>query len=154
MNFNNSSGAGIVGFSPEQELEFLRAVSGSAEIGICVTDQDRRFVLVNPAYCRTYGYSREELIGAPFTKVLPPEARDFAGQLHDEFLKGGDEVAGEWEVMDKSGRRRQVLVTAGRVELADDTRYKVTTVTDISETRQTERELKRWRMWFHGPATA
>ena len=129
--------------SSREELEFLRELFASAEIGICVTDQQRRFILVNPAYCRTYGYSRDELIGAPFTKVVPPEVRDYAATLHDDFLAGSDEVAGEWQVIDKFGERHQVLVTAGRVELMNGQRYKVTTVLDISKTRQAEQELKR-----------
>lgn len=124
-------------------LELFEALFDSSEIGICVTDQDRRFVLVNPAYCRAYGYSRDELIGQPFTKVLPPEMRAHAGQLHDEFLADGSESAGESEVVDNAGQRRPVLVTAGRIVLADKRRYKVTTVTNVSETRRTEQELEQ-----------
>lgn len=126
----------------DEHLAFLRGVFRSAEIGICVTDQDQRFVLVNPAYCRSYGYEAEELVGQPFTRMLPPEMRERASRLHDEFLAGGEESAGEWEVLNKAGQRRRVLVTAGRVVLADDRRYKVTTVLDVSDIRQTEHELK------------
>jgi len=127
----------------EDKLEFFEELFGSADTGICVTDQDRRFVMVNPAYCRAYGYSSDELIGQPFTRMLPPEMRESASKLHDEFLAGGSESAGEWEVVDKAGHRKQVLVTAGRVVLADGRRFKVTTVSDVSESRQTERELAK-----------
>lgn len=127
----------------DEQLGFLQAFFESAEIGICVTDRDRRFVMVNPAYCRVYGYQPEELIGEPFTRMLPRELHDRAGALHDEFLAGGNESAGEWEVIKKSGERRRVLVTAGRVVLADGRRYKVTTVLDVSDIRQTEHELHR-----------
>jgi len=129
--------------SKSQKLEFFQAVYDSADIGICVTDETHRFVLVNAAYCRTYGYSRDELIGQPFTNVLPQDMRTAAGKLHDDFLVGGEELPGEWEVIDKACRRKQVLVTAGRVVLGENQRFKVTTVMDVTEQRQTERELQR-----------
>lgn len=132
-----------MGLPSDQELEFLRAVYDSAEIGICVTDENRCFVMVNPAYCRTYGYSEEELIGQSFVKMLPQEMRERAAELHDGFLEGVDEAAGEWEVVDKSDRRRKVMVTAGLVKLASGRRFKVTTVLDVTEHRATERQLTR-----------
>ena len=55
-----------------QTRQLLDSIIESAGVGICVTGADGRFVRVNPAYVDTYGYSREELIGEPFTKVLPP----------------------------------------------------------------------------------
>lgn len=125
-----------------KELAFLQGIYNSAEIGICVTGSDRRFVLVNSAYCRTYGYSREELVGEPFTKVLPEELRESAARLHDAFLAGGDESPGEWRVQHKDGRIRNVLVTAGRVTTEDGARFKVTTVQDVTELRAKEARLE------------
>ncbi|RZU98689.1 EAL domain-containing protein [Spiribacter vilamensis] len=122
---------------------FFEAIYESADIGICVTDENRCFVRVNDAYCTTYGYTREELIGRPFTTVLPEGLRETAGRMHDEFLAGGDESAGEWQVVRKDGAVRDIMVTAGRVVMADGRRYKVTTVTDISERKATDRALRQ-----------
>ena len=129
--------------SVSDQWAFLEAVYHSADIGICVTDEDRRFVRVNDAYCTTYGYTREELIGRPFTQVLPEVLRGRAERMHDEFLAGGEESAGEWQVVRKDGTVRDVMVTAGRVVMADGRRYKVTTVTDISERKATESALRQ-----------
>ena len=123
--------------------EFLLGLLHFADIGICVTGQDQRFVMVNPAYCQAYGYKPEELIGQPFTKMLPPEMREPAARLHDDFLAGGEESAGEREVLNKAGERRKILVTAGRVVLSDGRRYKINTVMDVSALRQTEQELEK-----------
>jgi diguanylate cyclase (GGDEF)-like protein/PAS domain S-box-containing protein len=127
----------------DQRFAFLEEIFRSAEIGICVTDEERRFVLINGAYCRTYGYPREELIGEEFVKVLPTQHRDMAARLHDEFLEGDDEVAGEWQVQHRDGSIRSVMVTAGRVVLADGRRFKVTTVQDISELRDQQAHLRQ-----------
>ena len=50
--------------------QLLDSIIENANVGICVTDADGRFVRVNPAYTDIYGWSREELIGEPFTKTV------------------------------------------------------------------------------------
>jgi PAS domain S-box-containing protein len=128
----------------ESEAEaLLKAVYNSADIGMCVTNSDGKFVEVNPAYCRTYGYAREELIGQPFTKVLPLEHREYAQKLHNDYIaEGTDESAGEWQVRHKSGTIRDISVTAARLILEDGRRFKVTTVADITERKWIERQLR------------
>ncbi len=121
----------------------LKAVYNSADIGMCVTNSEGKFVEVNNAYCRTYGYTREELIGQPFTKVLPPEIREYAQQLHNDYIaEGTDASAGEWKVQHKNGSIRDIAVTAARLILEDGQRFKVTTVTDITERKLIERQLR------------
>lgn len=121
----------------------LKAVYNSADIGMCVTNSDGNFVEVNPAYCQTYGYAREELIGQPFTKVLPPEHQEYAQKLHNDYIaEGTDESAGEWQVRHKSGTIRDISVTAARLILEDGRRFKVTTVADITERKWIERQLR------------
>lgn len=128
----------------ESEAEaLLKAVYNSADIGICVTNAEGKFVEVNPAYCRTYGYTREELIGQPFTKVLPPELREYAQKLHNDYIaEGTDASAGEWQVQHKNGSIRDISVTAARLILEDGRRFKVTTVTDITERKWIEHQLR------------
>lgn len=121
----------------------LKAVYNSADIGMCVTNSEGKFVEVNPAYCQTYGYTREELIGQPFTIVLPLELRDYAQNLHNDYIaEGTDQSAGEWQVLHKNGTIRDIAVTAARLILSDGRRFKVTTVTDITEKKWIERQLR------------
>jgi two-component system cell cycle sensor histidine kinase/response regulator CckA len=110
---------------------------------MCVTNSEGKFVEVNNAYCKTYGYTREELIGQPFTIVLPPELREYAQQLHNDYIaEGTDASAGEWQVQHKNGSIRDIAVTAARLILEDGQRFKVTTVTDITERKLIERQLR------------
>jgi two-component system cell cycle sensor histidine kinase/response regulator CckA len=121
----------------------LKAVYNSADIGMCVTNSEGKFVEVNNAYCKTYGYTREELIGQPFTIVLPPYLREYAQQLHNDYIaEGTDASAGEWQVQHKNGSIRDIAVTAARLILEDGQRFKVTTVTDITERKFIERQLR------------
>lgn len=126
-----------------EDLIFLEAIYNSADTGMCVTDKNGRFVRVNAAYCRTYGYSRDELVGHEFTKVLPPEIRTYAANIHKAFIDGAPESAGEWQVLRKDGETRDIWVTAARIVLDDERRFKVTTVTDITERKQNEARVER-----------
>ncbi len=122
----------------------MASVFDQTAVGICITNRERRFVLVNDAYCRTYGYSRDELIGQPFTVVVPEENRQAANDLHDAFIAGSPEIPLEWTVQRKGGDRITVVTTAALLVDADGERYKITTVTDVSELRSAQRLVNRF----------
>lgn len=122
----------------EQE-RMLGAVFRTANVGICVTDRNYRFVRVNKAYCDIYGYSENDLIGRPFTLVVPPEHRAELEKLHDDFLDGKTEISAEWEVVRKDGKRIHILATAARLENVEGGPFKITSVSDISELKRLQR---------------
>mgnify|MGYP001791287311 CR=1 FL=1 len=120
----------------------LDQILDAADVGICVTNDQGRFVRVNKAYCAIYGYSEQELIGQPFTIVLPENIHKYAETLHREYLAGETEESnGEWQVLDKQGNQKDVYVTAGRLTTEDGQQYKITTVTDVTERKQDVRKL-------------
>ncbi len=69
--------------------------------------------------------------------------REYAQQLHNDYIaEGTDASAGEWQVQHKNGSIRDIAVTAARLILEDGQRFKVTTVTDITERKLIERQLR------------
>lgn len=130
-------------FNTPRPQEILGLLYDAADVGMCVTDSHRRFVTVNRAYEQIYGYTEAELAGREFTIVLPESEHAEAAEIHDRFLGGeSDESSGEWLVRRRDGADRTVLVTAGRMNTADGSRYKVTTVQDITERRLKNRDLE------------
>ncbi|GAB4337487.1 MAG: hypothetical protein OHK0038_15930 [Flammeovirgaceae bacterium] len=121
----------------EQELieseNMINSIFNAADIGICVTDQQGRFVKINQAYCDLYGYTMEELIGQVFTIVLDDNSKEFALNLHQKFLEGHPETPGVWEVKRKNGERIFVNVTAARLIFENGKKFKVTTVSKVAE---------------------
>ena len=94
----------------------LDTLYDTAQIGMCITDENRRFVRVNRAYCANYGYPAQQLIGNEFTMVLPPEDREYAATVHDEFVAGTlVEMPGRWRVQGSDGEIKHIYVTAGRM---------------------------------------
>jgi len=118
-----------------QENEtFYGKIFETANLGICLTDTQGRFVAVNPAYCNIYGYREEELIGKSFTMIVLPEQREQLLALHDDFLRSNvEEIGNEWEVMRKNGERIHIYASAGILENIIGGPYKITTISDITE---------------------
>jgi len=118
----------------EENETFYGKIFETANLGICLTDIEGRFVAVNPAYCAIYGYREAELIGQSFTLVVPPENRAQLQTLHDEFLlHKKEEIGTEWEVMRKDGTRIHIYASAGILENIVGGPYKITTISDITE---------------------
>ncbi|MCW2276988.1 PAS domain-containing sensor histidine kinase [Heliophilum fasciatum] len=129
--------------SPSSSGEIrLKRIIDHTPVGVCVTDEKGFFRSVNPAYCRIYGYSPEELIGQHFTVVVPPESRQLLCDLHERFMHYGSEIRGEWTVMSKSGKQLTVLAEAALIHDVDGQPQKATFVLDISDRKQMEQALQ------------
>lgn len=141
--------------SSELSFEALcAAVFETADLGITVTDEEGRFVAVNPAYCRMYGYSREELLGRSFFGIIVPEDPAHIEAVYRGFLEGTLEYPEELTVPRKDGERFDVLITARRLLLPSGRKFKVTTVADISRRKRAEaraREEKFSALAEHSP---
>ncbi|SDM21956.1 PAS domain S-box-containing protein/diguanylate cyclase (GGDEF) domain-containing protein [Franzmannia pantelleriensis] len=116
----------------------------AAPVGICITDPDGRFEMVNPTYCEFYGYDQEELLGESFTMVVPTANQHYMDELHRRFIRGDEtrELRGEWEVKRKDGEVRTILADAVRIHGDDGRPRKVTFVVDITARKQLERDLE------------
>ncbi len=121
----------------------LAAVFHVANVGLCITDSEGKVIAANPAHSKIDGYTQEELVGELFTKVLPPELREDALKLHHEYMAGEwDNISGEWQVLHKNGTRRDVAVSVARLILDDGRKFRVSALTDLTEQKLIERQLR------------
>ncbi len=126
--------------------ESFQRVLEKTPVGICITDDKGYFEYTNPAYRAFYGYSAEELLGNHFSLVVREDHIDILSKLHDDFIDGGTEMRGEWEVRTRAGEYKTILADAALIEEPNETRKKVTFVMDITDRIQAERlrkELER-----------
>ncbi|MDX6439451.1 MAG: two-component system, cell cycle sensor histidine kinase and response regulator CckA [Gaiellaceae bacterium] len=79
----------------EQEQK-LRAVFDMAIDAIFITNDDRRYVDVNPAACEYYGVAKRDLIGRKVEDFLPPHRSATIEEDWAAFLQGGP-IRAEWE---------------------------------------------------------
>ncbi len=120
----------------------LNQILDTTAVGVYITNNEGNFVKVNKAYCAIYGYSKPELIGQPFTLVLPKSIHKYAQTLHQEHLTGeSEETNGEWQTIDKRGNRKDVFIQVGRIVGDNGQRFKLATVSDITERKDDVRKL-------------
>lgn len=115
--------------SKESEGLFAGVFSG-AKLGFCLTDDRGRFIQVNHAYAELYGYRPEEMIGQPFTLVLPSAIHSDAVREYYSILMTRDEPTfvkrrGEQH---RNGQVFDVEILASRVILEDRRRLLVSIV--------------------------
>lgn len=116
-----------------ESKSLLASVFDVSSVGICITNETGHFVDMNREYCLLYGYAKEELVGKPFTMVLPEENRPYVQTMHDNFIAGMPEMPSEWQVVRKDGRVIDIFVTASLFVKEDGSRLKITCVNDITE---------------------
>jgi PAS domain S-box-containing protein len=131
----------------QQNQEFLESIIRSAPIGISVTI-DRVFVNVNQQFCKMFGYSREELIGAS-TRILYPsqEAYEEHGhRLYSQIEYTGSATA-ETVFRKKDGQSIDVLMSGAPLDPADWSKGVTFSLMDITErNRVTEKLALRLKM--------
>ena len=117
-------------------------VVAHAPMGIAVIDADGIYRSVNPAHCALYGYAAEELVGQPFTRIVPPERRALALARHHDFLARGEPMGGEFDVQHRDGRMFDVLLQSVAVQGADGRPMRLVYVLDITQRKQAERAVQ------------
>ncbi len=126
----------------QESQSLLKSLYDTLPIGVCLTDEQGYFVEVNRAYCETYGYTPEELIGKHFTVVIPSQDRLRAAGVHSAFIAGDCHTVGEWVLQHKDGSLRNIYVTAALLTRADGKRFKVTAVQDITKEKARQNTLQ------------
>ena len=111
-------------FSRENESMIASTVD-SSKLGICLTDDRGKFIQVNRAYAELYGYRPDELIGQPFTFILPSSLHNDAIREYYSLLLTHEEPTlfrrrGEQH---RNGHTFDVQVMASRVVLEDRRRF-------------------------------
>ncbi len=129
--------------SVQTKLHQLSWVFRDAADPIIIEDLSGTIIEINREAERSYGWSRDELIGKSIKDLLLPDRYQFAWELRQQCLNGHEVRNWEGYRVDKYGRVFPTLVTAfplmdenGRIEF-------VTTITkDISIIKQLELELR------------
>ena len=119
-----------------------RLIIDSTPVAICITNEHGLYEYVNPRYRQLTGYSAEELLGRSFLTVVPPAEQANLKHLHDEFMGQRYELAGQWEIVTRSGRTVPILASAAYIIDVDGRPKKITFVVDISEIRDTQARLE------------
>lgn len=134
----------------ERRNQLSEAVRHSGE-AIALADQNNRFIYVNPAFSRLFGYSMEEAVGKVVDELIGVPGESFGQpQQTYEFAERRGTFRGETSRRNKDGRIVPVLLTlsAMRDEHGRTTAF-VANLFDLTERKKAEAELFRQKqfMW-------
>jgi len=119
----------------------LRAQSEMGD-GVVITE-GTRFIYLNEALGRMYGYTTDELATMPsFLELVVPEQRASIAERLSQRLQGRDASdRGEATIVRKDGQRIQVEYSVKTIQVGDQTRF-VSIIRDITERKQAEEALR------------
>lgn len=126
----------------DDALLLLTSIFDVSEVGIIVTDHNRRIIKVNDSFVRIYGWNRTDLIGSDFINIISEDERDLARSNHEDFIRGGIRSSGEMKLSRKNGTFANALFTTATLELSQRRRFQVTTIMDITLRKQMEYSLR------------
>ena len=131
--------------------ERYRAIWENSPTGISLTDRDGVYHYVNPAYCNTYGYTREQLIGRPFYElIIRPEDKEDRRKSHTEKFEDGKPIPlGEVEFIKSNSEPIWIQFTGDFVKENNAIKYLVSMNIDVTKHRQAQAALKESENRYH-----
>ena len=141
----------------QRERDFALQVMNALGQGLTVSDEERRFVFVNPAFARMLGYTPEALIGKTPMDLAFPEELELLDRVRAE-RQAGKATTYEMRLRHADGSPVPALITGvprwqdGKVIGA------IGAVTDLTERKQAEEALRlseeRFSKAFHANPSA
>lgn len=115
-------------------------MANSSPIGVFIT-QDGRFMFVNEQFCKTSGYTKDELIGLESLSLVHPEDQDMVRENAIKMLKGQTIDSYEYRFLRKNGDTLVILETLASIRYQGK-RACLGNYMDITEREQTEQDMK------------
>lgn len=122
----------------------FRAIFNDSAVGMGVMGLDRRIIDANPAICRMYGMTRDEMIGMSAAEVTYPEDNPQSTQLLDELISGQrDSYEIDRRYIRRNGEVFWAHVTMSSVRGSDGKPlYLVGMVIDIDEQKKMQERIR------------
>lgn len=121
--------------------EFNENIVQSMDEGIIIVDPSGSITFINPAVERKLGYSKDELIGENWKKIVPQE---FIREIEEKMLAAARERVVKHEGVLLTKIHTMLSVVLSIVPFFEKDEYKglLLVFTDISEKEKVERELR------------
>ncbi len=124
---------------------FLEGIIEGLPNPVFVKDEQHRWVLLNDASCRLMGRDRAELLGKSDYDFFPKREADVFWAKDDLVFTSGTLNENEEGFTDASGREHAILTRKSLRVDSQGHRYLIGVITDITERKEMEEELRRSR---------
>lgn len=130
----------------DDAMSIFTSVFDASDVGILVTDHNRRIVRVNTTFCNAYGWEPIKLIGSDFTVLLPESERQAGKDRHVNFMAGtASDRSFELEILRGDSGTANIIASSGVIELSGKRKFRITTIVDITHLKNIESDLRRAR---------
>lgn len=127
----------------EEQVRLLSGAITSTDDSVYITDMQDRIIFVNRAFCETYGYEQEEVIGKNCSIFW--KANSLTPDTTNSYLTAAG-WEGESYHQRKDGNTFPVSLTNSVIQDSNGNDVAIVTVArDITESKQAEMELKKYR---------
>ncbi|MDD5251563.1 MAG: PAS domain-containing sensor histidine kinase [Patescibacteria group bacterium] len=97
--------------------DYFRSIVNNSPYGLCVTDLERRVMMINRAAEDITGYRADEIVGKPVSAFYPPDAE--GTRLDMAALRRSKRIVRQFRFRRPNGSEVPVKVTYGLVEAMD-----------------------------------
>jgi PAS domain S-box-containing protein len=125
--------------------QFLQSLLEALPNPVFVKDEQHRWVLLNDSYCAFMGYARDELLGKSDYAFFPAGEAEVFWAKDDAVFTSGELNENEESFTDRAGRLHVILTRKTLHIDADGQRYLLGIITDITDRKTMEDELRRSR---------
>ncbi len=128
----------------EEELRLAAKVFENINDAVFITDENNRIITVNPAFCNTTGYSREEVLGHdPEILGSGRHDRDFYRRMWQELLHDNQWQGEVWNRRE-NGTVYLSWLSISVIRQADgEISHFVAVLSDITKRKEMEEQLRR-----------
>lgn len=124
----------------ESEAKFATVFEASPNLMTITRAKDSTIVGVNAAFIKTFGYSRDEILGSKTVDLnlwyCPSDRKEIFGHSEKQGQSGGHEVC----MLTRSGQKRWMLLGVDKVNIGGEVHF-VTVGSDITERKEIENKL-------------
>ena len=126
-----------------QSAERYRLLFEASPMPMWVYDVETlRFLMVNEAAVRVYGWSRDEFLAMDLTAIRPAADRDAVRRYVQGMGEGFHQSAGRWRHLRRDGALLDVEITSHSLDF-DGRRARLVHVIDTTDRRRLEEELRQ-----------
>ncbi len=126
----------------EASKKFLNCTINAIADPIFLKNEQRRWILLNDAFCKLLGKQREELLGMSDYEFFPKEEADFFWEKDEQVFRTGEENETE-EFFTDAGGEKHVLFTKKTVfQNTDGSKILVGIIRDITQDQRKQLALQ------------
>ncbi|MCB1500193.1 MAG: diguanylate cyclase [Bauldia sp.] len=127
---------------PIADIAALRGVIDAVPNAVFVKDRDSRFLVVNSAMCQLMGRSFDEMVGRFDVDFVPADQAAVFRAVDVSIIETGEPNENEEVITDGNGDIRTIITRKQALRLPDGTRLVVGCITDITELRRAEQQVR------------